>query len=257
MGTTRKCYVLATTAACGSDAQTKSLETIMKETEIKSGLTDKPRKLTAQEAETCARAAHELNRAWCLHHGDTSQVSWDEAPAWQRQSCITGVIGVENGNGPAESHAGWTKHKLAEGWTYGPVKDAEKKTHPCLVPYNDLPETQKIKDRLFVNTVLELREAFLRLDPVPRYTVDGFTHAYQSGLTLSGREVRRGEFGETLCQRIVVDWFGSDKQMGLVGPLPALYDPDQITCTECQAKLPALAKQIYGHDGAHGTVSSR
>jgi hypothetical protein len=71
-------------------------------------------------------------------------------------------------------------------------------------------------------------------------------HCYQSGLTLSGRKVRRGEFGETLCERVIVDWYGSAKQMGLVGPLPALDDPKQITCPVCMEKLPALRAQIYG-----------
>src|SRR5690606_2016961 len=50
---------------------------------------------------------------------------------------------------PEQSHALWMKHKLAEGWRYGPVKDEEHKEHPCLVPYEQLPLNQRTKDWLF------------------------------------------------------------------------------------------------------------
>ena len=50
---------------------------------------------------------------------------------------------------PEESHENWRKVKDAEGWVYGPVKDAEAKTHPCMVPYEELPSAQIIKDHLF------------------------------------------------------------------------------------------------------------
>lgn len=70
-----------------------------------------------------ARVCHEVNRAYCAAMGDTSQVPWDEAPGWQRVSAMNGVDGVLQGNSPEESHQAWCDHKLAEGWTYGPVKD--------------------------------------------------------------------------------------------------------------------------------------
>jgi hypothetical protein len=57
------------------------------------------------------------------------------------------------GNGPEQSHACWLKEKEASGWVYGPVKNVEKKTHPCMVPYEDLPPSQKSKDLIFVSTV--------------------------------------------------------------------------------------------------------
>lgn len=41
------------------------------------------------------------------------------------------------------------KEKIEDGWVYGDEKDTEKKTHPCLVPYEELPEFQKKKDALF------------------------------------------------------------------------------------------------------------
>jgi hypothetical protein len=46
-------------------------------------------------------------------------------------------------------HEQWMFHKLQEGWQYGSVKDAVKKEHPCLVPYEELPIEQRTKDYIF------------------------------------------------------------------------------------------------------------
>lgn len=103
--------------------------------------------------EACARAAHEANRAYCLALGDASQLSWDDAPEWQKSSARKGVAGVLAGNGPRESHESWLAEKRATGWRYGPVKDPAKKEHPCFVPYDELPPAQKSKDGIFVGVV--------------------------------------------------------------------------------------------------------
>lgn len=101
-----------------------------------------------------ARAAHQANKAYCEMLGDHSQVDWEEAPDWQRVSCIKGAEGViVNNNGPQESHRDWLTEKAATGWTYGPVKDVEAKTHPCFVPYGQLPPEQRVKDLIFVSVV--------------------------------------------------------------------------------------------------------
>lgn len=44
-------------------------------------------------------------------------------------------------------HDTWAKGRVDDGWTYGPVRDDAKKRHPCLVPYADLPESEKAYDR--------------------------------------------------------------------------------------------------------------
>ena len=49
-------------------------------------------------------------------------------------------------------HDTWAQQRVAEGWRYGPTRDGEKKHHPCLVPYEELPEFEKDYDR---NTALE------------------------------------------------------------------------------------------------------
>src|SRR5215217_8043745 len=98
-----------------------------------------------------ARLCHEANRAYCLALGDTSQLPWDEAQPWQRDSAVKGVefiLGNPEAS-PAASHESWLEEKRATGWKYGPVKDTEAKTHPCFVPYDELPIEQRAKDYIF------------------------------------------------------------------------------------------------------------
>ena len=40
-------------------------------------------------------------------------------------------------------HEVWSQSRISEGWTYGPVRNDEKKETPCLVPYEELPEIEK------------------------------------------------------------------------------------------------------------------
>ena len=101
--------------------------------------------------EKIAEVAHNVNRAFCKATGDDSQPTWDNAPDWQKDSAINGVkFHLENPNvTPEESHINWMNQKISEGWIYGKIKDPVKKEHPCILPYNQLPLTQQIKDHLF------------------------------------------------------------------------------------------------------------
>jgi len=53
------------------------------------------------------------------------------------------------------AHDVWAVQRLSEGWVYGPVRDSAKKEHPCLVPYEDLPESEKEMDRVMVAETLK------------------------------------------------------------------------------------------------------
>lgn len=44
-------------------------------------------------------------------------------------------------------HEVWAQTRMEQGWTYGPVRDDAQKKHPCLVPYAELPEEEKVYDR--------------------------------------------------------------------------------------------------------------
>jgi hypothetical protein len=105
-----------------------------------------------------AKVCHEANRALCAGLGDNSQLSWEESPQWQIDSAIKGVeFNLANPDAPASSsHDSWLEEKRATGWKYGPVKDSEKKEHPCFVPYEALPLDQQAKDHLFKAVVAAL-----------------------------------------------------------------------------------------------------
>lgn len=128
----------------------------------------KPKRVADLTDEDIAAVCHEVNRAYCRVLGDLSIMPWDMAPDWQRESALAGVKCQalsfhERGDCiPAdELHAHWLEHKRKEGWKYGPVKDEVLKEHPCMVPYNKLPRTQRVKDHLFGDaaaTLIQQRE---------------------------------------------------------------------------------------------------
>lgn len=110
------------------------------------------------KVEQIAEICHEANRVYCKSIGDYSQPTWANAPDWQKKSAIAGVkYHMENPNFlPEDSHNSWLREKEADGWSYGDVKDPVAKTHPCFVPYAELPVEQQKKDHLFLNIVRAL-----------------------------------------------------------------------------------------------------
>lgn len=107
--------------------------------------------ISKDDIEVIASVCHQANKGICEATGDLSQKDWDEAEEWQKNSCIAGVnflITHPNAK-PEHSHESWLLHRSVEGWKFGPEKDAEKKEHPCMVPYEKLPVHQRIKDHVF------------------------------------------------------------------------------------------------------------
>ena len=102
-----------------------------------------------------AKLCHEANRGLCLAFGDNTQKPWEEATPEQRASCIEGVRHhIENPDlTPEQSHELWRQRKIALGWEYGEEKDELNQTHPCLVPYHELPIEQQAKDHVFAAIV--------------------------------------------------------------------------------------------------------
>ncbi|MEK6283709.1 MAG: RyR domain-containing protein [Acidobacteriota bacterium] len=58
------------------------------------------------------------------------------------------------------AHEVWARQRLAEGWRYGAERNDARKEHPCLVPYEQLPESEKEYDR---QTAMETIKAILAL----------------------------------------------------------------------------------------------
>ncbi len=57
-------------------------------------------------------------------------------------------------------HEVWAAGRIREGWVYGEVKDDQKKTTPCLVPYEELPDSEKDYDR---NSAMETLRLIVKL----------------------------------------------------------------------------------------------
>ncbi len=58
------------------------------------------------------------------------------------------------------AHDHWARGRIDEGWTYGPERNDTNKTNPCLVPYDELPESEKDYDR---NSAIESLKAIVAL----------------------------------------------------------------------------------------------
>jgi hypothetical protein len=85
---------------------------------------------------------------------------WCCAPDYMKATCLDGVRRAMAGETPEQHHQAWCDWKRRRhGWVYGDRKDEDAKphpTHPCLVPYDQLPREQQVKDMVFLAIVREL-----------------------------------------------------------------------------------------------------
>lgn len=105
---------------------------------------------TKQE-EFVARIAHQC---WCAYQMAAGQ-DWNPV---MTEAQFTSQIQaarwfIENPNASAaDNHQNWWEHKIQTGWKYGPKKDVEKKEHPDMVPFSDLPRVEKMKDTMDIDS---------------------------------------------------------------------------------------------------------
>ena len=71
--------------------------------------------------ELIAQICHEANRDYCDSIGDYSQLAWNDAPEWQKESAMNGVkFNLENPDSPpSANHDSWLDEKEKNGWKYG------------------------------------------------------------------------------------------------------------------------------------------
>ena len=104
--------------------------------------------------EQIARVVHAANSELQAVQGDpVPSQPWDHEPREIRENVILGVRNARNGMTPEEHHEAWRQDKIRQGWRYGPSKDNQAKTHPCLVPFGQLPFDQRVKNVLFIAIV--------------------------------------------------------------------------------------------------------
>ena len=115
---------------------------------------------SSQQVERIARVVHEALRAWAAAHGQESYPHWRQAKAWMKQSTRESVAFVLDhpDAGPGAQHDQWMAQKRRDGWRYGEVKDTGAKTHPMMVPFDDLPAMERAKDALLIAIVQALSE---------------------------------------------------------------------------------------------------
>lgn len=78
---------------------------------------------------------------------------WDEREddfRVQFVEVIARQCGEQRSHSPEELHGSWMQAYFTMGWSYGPERDTEARTHPDLVPYADLGQLERDKDAVFV-----------------------------------------------------------------------------------------------------------
>jgi len=85
---------------------------------------------------------------WVAYQIVAGQPYNEEINEDQHKSLLDGIKFQDEhpDNTPEQNHDNWMKMKESQGWVYGKVKDFEKKTHPDMLPYNELPDIEKRKD---------------------------------------------------------------------------------------------------------------
>ena len=122
--------------------------------QTRSDMTPQSRKYTDEQL---AMICHEANWAMQVIQDDLKPSEhWFGLDEETRESVISGVRRARTGVTPQTLHELWCRFKMEHDWVYGLKKDERAKTHPCLVPYDELPESQKEKNILFLAIVRAL-----------------------------------------------------------------------------------------------------
>jgi hypothetical protein len=74
-------------------------------------------------------------------------VSYHPAPIDTSAAVLSPALEALTERLAENSHDLWAAQRFSDGWTHGPRRDDAAKTHPCLVPYSALPESEKEYDR--------------------------------------------------------------------------------------------------------------
>lgn len=188
---------------------------------------------TTVDLETIARTGHEAVRSLAQSFGDHSHLSWEESPDWVRNSAINGAaLHVLNPGLSAEAtHEAWLKAKQEEGWSCGPTKDADRKEHPCMVPYSELSTEHRLKDHLFKSVVDAfvacLKERQPDVEIVGLECACGSLEQQYDGL-LNGRSTAAASVeGFSDIMKTLAKWLGVDSKEK--SPPKEIRDPNKET----------------------------
>lgn len=79
---------------------------------------------------------------------------------------------------PEEAHDSWMQSYFDMGWKYGETRDVGNKTHPDLLPFNELPQDERDKDAIFLAFVWLAKSLS---HSVQEAKADGFREGYERG----------------------------------------------------------------------------
>jgi hypothetical protein len=102
-----------------------------------------------------AQVVHEAVRSWQRANNQPAAPAWSRAPKWMKESTLAAVTYrlAHPGAPNSAQHELWVEEKLASGWKRGKIKDGVKKTHPLMIPYDQLPLVERRKDALVSNVI--------------------------------------------------------------------------------------------------------
>ena len=105
-----------------------------------------------------AQVAHQQNQAYKAAIGQPLEGSWSQMDSTGQQFVLDKVrYYLMNSHAVVSSlHDDWAYSQFNNGWAFGESLDEEKRTHPLLVLFSELPLTRQIEDLMFMQTVYAL-----------------------------------------------------------------------------------------------------
>lgn len=101
------------------------------------------------------KLCHDANNELMVANGETPQGAWDTLDDHLKQMTRDSVqVIINDPTITAEDiHNTWMDNKRRDGWVYGTTKDATKKTHPLMIPFDEMNDIDKAKDQSFIDIV--------------------------------------------------------------------------------------------------------
>lgn len=112
-----------------------------------------------------AAAAYTIVSALDLAMGRGARRPWEGQPELyklEQTSCVRAHLAGEY-SCARDAHEDWSERRRQAGWTWGPLRDVERKYHPSLLPWRALPLDLTAKAELYRASVLTVARSFAEM----------------------------------------------------------------------------------------------